>query len=78
VQHNDTVFIRDTTSRGDSITVSYVPYQDTALVDIRYAPERRYVDTVLVREATELRQGIPWWHYILSLLVGIVVGFIIK
>lgn len=77
VHDRDTIFVRDTTSRGDTLTVALPKELDSATVDIRYAPERRYVDTVLVKEAT-VSQGPPWWHYVISAVIGLLIGVLIK
>lgn len=77
VHERDTVFVRDTTERGDTITVALPKELDTATLDVRYAPERRYVDTVLVKEAV-VSQGPPWWHYVLSIVFGLLIGLLIR
>ncbi len=77
VQSHDTIFVRDTTARGDTLTVAIPKDLDSATVDIRYAPEKKYIDTILVRDV-QLSQGPPWWQYVLTALLGLVVGFLLR
>jgi hypothetical protein len=76
VTRSDTVFISDTTPRHDTITVVYPIYSDSALLEVRYAPERRILDTITITRDSIVYQDVPWYEKVAYFSAGVLTGIL--
>jgi|YNPMSStandDraft_1061717.scaffolds.fasta_scaffold64624_2 hypothetical protein len=76
VTRSDTVFISDTTARRDTITVVYPLYSDSALLEVRYAPERMILDTIMITRDSIVYQDAPWYEKVAYFSAGVLTGIL--